>query len=98
MITWKANRMVKIHNLPDHVYFNHSQHVKVGKQQCQTCHGPIPGNATGIQFCGLSMGCVSIATGKSKVNFYNKKPAKEINFYSIYEKFIMILRREKWIV
>lgn len=32
---------VKIHNLPDHVYFNHSQHVKVGKQQCQTCHGEI---------------------------------------------------------
>ena len=35
----KPIEWVKIHNLPDHVYFNHSQHVKVGKQQCQTCHG-----------------------------------------------------------
>ncbi|MCO5275750.1 MAG: c-type cytochrome [Flavobacteriales bacterium] len=31
----------KVHNLPDHVYFNHSQHVKVGKLECQECHGPV---------------------------------------------------------
>ena len=31
----------RIHNLPDHVYFNHSQHVVVGQQQCQTCHGNV---------------------------------------------------------
>ena len=31
----------RIHNLPDHVYFNHSQHVVAGKQECQTCHGPV---------------------------------------------------------
>ena len=29
----------KVHNLPDHVYFNHSQHVKVGGIDCATCHG-----------------------------------------------------------
>ena len=29
---------VRIHNLPDLVYFNHSQHVKVGGVECQTCH------------------------------------------------------------
>jgi len=34
-------RWVRIHNLPDHAYFNHAQHVKVGKQTCQTCHGAI---------------------------------------------------------
>ena len=28
---------VRIHNLPDHVYFNHSQHVSVGKIECQQC-------------------------------------------------------------
>ena len=27
----KPIQWIKIHNLPDHVYFNHSQHVKVGK-------------------------------------------------------------------
>lgn len=32
---------VRIHNLPDLAYFNHSQHVNVGGVECQTCHGPI---------------------------------------------------------
>lgn len=34
-------RWVKVHNLPDLAYFNHAQHVAVGKIECQTCHGPI---------------------------------------------------------
>jgi len=37
----KPIKWIRVHNLPDHVYFNHSQHVVVGKQECQTCHGPI---------------------------------------------------------
>ena len=32
---------VRIHNLPDLTYFNHSQHVTVGKLECQECHGPV---------------------------------------------------------
>lgn len=32
---------VKVHALPDHAYFNHAQHVKVGKLSCQQCHGPV---------------------------------------------------------
>ena len=34
-------KWIKVHNLPDHVYFSHSQHVTAGKQKCQTCHGPV---------------------------------------------------------
>lgn len=37
----KPIKWIRIHNLPDHVYFNHSQHVVVGKVECQTCHGPV---------------------------------------------------------
>ncbi len=37
----KPIKWVKIHNLPDFVYFNHSQHVVVGEQECQTCHGEV---------------------------------------------------------
>lgn len=37
----KPIEWVRIHNLPDFAYFNHSQHVVVGKQKCQTCHGPV---------------------------------------------------------
>ncbi|MBU3658713.1 MAG: c-type cytochrome [Flavobacteriales bacterium] len=29
----------KVHVLPDHVYFNHSQHVSVGGIDCKQCHG-----------------------------------------------------------
>jgi cytochrome c551/c552 len=29
----------KVHVLPDHVYFNHSQHVVVGGLDCKQCHG-----------------------------------------------------------
>lgn len=32
---------VRVHNLPDFAYFNHSQHVNVGKVSCQTCHGQV---------------------------------------------------------
>ncbi len=35
----KPIKWVKVHNLPDHVYFNHSQHVNVGKLDCKNCHG-----------------------------------------------------------
>jgi mono/diheme cytochrome c family protein len=37
----KPIEWVRIHNLPDFAYFNHSQHVIVGQQECQTCHGEV---------------------------------------------------------
>ena len=37
----KPIKWVRIHNLPDLAYFNHSQHVTVGKLECQECHGPV---------------------------------------------------------
>lgn len=39
----------KVHNLPDHVYFNHSQHVTVGKIDCKQCHGPVQQYTVGHQ-------------------------------------------------
>ncbi len=35
----KPIKWVKVHNLPDHVYFNHSQHVVAGGVDCKQCHG-----------------------------------------------------------
>ncbi|MFT7603173.1 MAG: hypothetical protein ACI8VT_000738, partial [Saprospiraceae bacterium] len=50
----------KIHNLPDHVYFNHSQHVSVGKVECQQCHGPVEKMQVVEQYAPLSMGwCIN---------------------------------------
>jgi hypothetical protein len=43
VLHWKTEpvKWVRIHNLPDFVYFNHSQHVTVAGIECQTCHGPV---------------------------------------------------------
>lgn len=51
---------IRVHNLPDHVYFNHSQHVNVAGLECQTCHGPVEEMETLEQWAPLSMGwCVN---------------------------------------
>ena len=56
----KPIEWTKIHNLPDHVYFNHSQHTRAGQVQCQTCHGPIQEMPEVKQFADLSMGwCIN---------------------------------------
>ncbi|MCD6067080.1 MAG: cytochrome [Bacteroidetes bacterium] len=47
---------IKVHNLPDHVYFNHSQHVVVGKQECATCHGNVKEMTVAEQKSPLTMG------------------------------------------
>ena len=46
---------VKVHNLPDFVYFNHSQHVTAGVE-CQTCHGRVERMARVEQQAPLTMG------------------------------------------
>ncbi|MCB9251059.1 MAG: cytochrome c3 family protein [Flavobacteriales bacterium] len=51
----KPIEWVRIHNLPDLAYFNHSQHVKVGKLECQTCHGPIEEMDKVYQYSSLQM-------------------------------------------
>jgi mono/diheme cytochrome c family protein len=56
----KPIKWVKVHNLPDHVYFNHSQHVTVGKIACQKCHGPVEEYTVGKQHASLTMGwCIN---------------------------------------
>ena len=53
-------KWVRIHNLPDFVYFNHSQHVTVAGIECQTCHGPVQEFEIMKQFSPLTMGwCVN---------------------------------------
>lgn len=49
-------KWVRIHNLPDFVYFNHSQHVNVAGLECQTCHGPVQTYEIMKQFAPLTMG------------------------------------------
>lgn len=49
-------RWNKVHNLPDHVYFSHQQHVVVGGVACETCHGDVKKMGTVEQQRPLTMG------------------------------------------
>ena len=56
----KPIEWVRIHNLPDHVYFNHAQHVDAGNVACETCHGDISSMEVVKQHAPLSMGwCIN---------------------------------------
>ncbi len=56
----KPIKWVKVHNLPDHVYFNHSQHTVAGKVECKTCHGAVDSMTVAKQFSPLTMGwCIN---------------------------------------
>ena len=64
----KPIKWVKVHNLPDHVYFNHSQHVVVCKLECQECHGEVQDvYDTGTQFAPLTMGWCIDCHGEKEV-------------------------------
>lgn len=51
----KPIQWVRIHNLPDFAYFNHSQHVVVAGVECQTCHGPVETMEEIYQYSPLTM-------------------------------------------
>ncbi|MBC7905057.1 MAG: c-type cytochrome [Gemmatimonadaceae bacterium] len=91
----KPVEWVKIHNLPDHVYFNHSQHANAGNVQCQTCHGPIQEMDEVKQFTDLSMSWCINCHRESKVNFYDEKTGEGNKFYSIYQKFHNDIKNKK---
>jgi len=64
----KPIEWVRIHNLPDLAYFNHSQHVNVGGIECQTCHGPIQEMDVVKQYSLLTMGWCIDCHRKTDVN------------------------------
>ena len=72
---------VRIHNLPDHVYFSHKQHVTVGEVECQTCHGPVEKMEVAYQYSPLSMGWCINCHRESEVKFTNNE------YYESYEKY-----------
>ena len=77
----KPVEWVKIHNLPDHVYFNHSLHVVSGKIACQRCHGNIEEMDEVYQFSDLSMGWCVNCHRETNVQFTDN------NYYSIFQKY-----------
>ena len=66
-------KWVRIHNLPDFVYFNHSQHVNVGGIDCKECHGPIEEMEIVYQHSSLTMGWCINCHRESEVNVKNNE-------------------------
>jgi hypothetical protein len=80
---------IKIHNLPDHVFFSHAQHVSVGKIDCKTCHGEIGEMDITSQYSSLSMGwCI-------KCHRDNEIQFEENVFYSNHNELRKELRSGK---
>jgi mono/diheme cytochrome c family protein len=90
--TTKAHPMqwIRVHNLPDLVYFNHSQHVKVGQIRCQTCHGPIQTMKEVYQYSPLTMKWCIQCHKRTEVNY--KGNAYYDNMIAVHER---IKRGEK---
>jgi len=72
---------VRIHNLPDHAYFNHAQHVSVGKVECQTCHGPVEEMEVVHQYAPLSMGWCVNCHRQTEVKFADNEYYKSYSRY-----------------
>jgi len=79
----KPVKWIRIHNLPDFAYFNHSQHVMVGGIECQTCHGPVEEMEIMYQHAPLTMGwcinCHRETNVKVKDNEYYTKIHEELS-------------------
>ncbi|AWG24043.1 cytochrome c3 family protein [Flavobacterium kingsejongi] len=79
----KPVKWIRIHNLPDFVYFNHSQHVSVAGLECQTCHGSVETMEIMEQHSPLTMGwcinCHRETNVKVEGNEYYKKIHEELS-------------------
>jgi hypothetical protein len=78
--TNKPVEWIKVHNLPDHVFFSHAQHVNAGKLACADCHGDVTKMDVVMQVNDLSMGWCLDCHRKTEVQFANNA------FYKTYEK------------
>ena len=76
-------KWIRIHNLPDFAYFNHSQHVSVAGIECQTCHGPVEEMEIVSQYAPLTMGwcinCHRETNVKIKDNAYYTKIHEQLS-------------------
>ncbi|MBN1599523.1 MAG: hypothetical protein JW894_14605 [Bacteroidales bacterium] len=72
---------VKVHNLPDHVFFSHAQHVGAGKLDCAECHGVVESMDLLRQENDLSMGWCLDCHRTRKVDFKNNE------YYALFEKY-----------
>ncbi|HNS16768.1 MAG TPA: c-type cytochrome [Bacteroidales bacterium] len=76
----KSIEWIRVHNLPDHVYFNHAQHFKTGKMDCTECHGEVEKMDRVRQVHDLGMGWCIECHRTQQVQFL------ENEFYAAYKQ------------
>ena len=72
-------KWVRIHNLPDFVYFNHAQHVDVAGIDCQKCHGPVEEMEIMYQHSPLTMGWCIDCHRESNVDLENNEYYEKVH-------------------
>jgi cytochrome c2 len=75
----KPIEWIRVHNLPDHTYFNHAQHINAGKLACEMCHGDVKTFDRIKQVQPLSMGWCINCHRQTEVQFTN-------GYYDRYER------------
>lgn len=80
-------KWIKVHNLPDFVFFSHRQHVVAGKQECQTCHGEVQKMTTVSQFAPLTMAWCIDCHRKTEVPGMKDNPYYEDLHKKLAEKY-----------
>ena len=80
---------VRVHNLPDHAYFNHAQHVAIGQVACQKCHGPVEQMDIVYQYSTLGMGWCINCHRETEVKFEGN------DYYKQYERYHQELKDGK---
>ena len=82
--SWKTGKpieWVRVHNLPDHVWFSHAQHVNAGKRECEECHGAVEEMDRVEQVESLGMGWCIHCHRDTEVQFEGN------GFYEEYVKY-----------
>lgn len=83
----KPIEWIKVHNLPDHVFFSHAQHVSAGGLNCTECHGDVKKMNVISQVSDLSMGwCLDCHRTR-------KPDVKNNQFYSQYRQLAEKLKK-----
>lgn len=91
----KPIKWVKVHNLQDFVFFSHQQHVKVGQQECKTCHGEVEKMGVAEQTSSLTMAWCIDCHKKTEVPGMKDNPYYESLHKKLAEKFKHLPKEEQ---
>ncbi|MCW3084772.1 MAG: c-type cytochrome [Bacteroidetes bacterium] len=91
----KPIKWIKVHNLQDFVFFSHQQHVKVGKQECATCHGEVKEMTTVHQDKQLTMAWCIDCHRKTEVPGMKNNPYYESMHKKLAEQYKNLPKEEQ---